>query len=111
MLKFLAVPALGLALALGASACSKSDADAHAGHNHAAEAKTYAVTGTVKGFQADGRVIILDHDKIEGFMDAMVMGFELADAKLGQGLKAGDKVAATLTVGQDTYILTELKKQ
>jgi Cu(I)/Ag(I) efflux system membrane protein CusA/SilA len=111
MLKFITVPALGLALAFGAAACTKVDADAHAGHGHSAEAKSYPVTGTVKGFQAEGRVVILEHDKIEGFMDAMTMGFELADAKLGQGLKVGDKISATLTVGQDTYILTELKKQ
>ena len=105
MKKHLAVAALALFVALGAAACKKKDAPA------AEAAQSYAVVGVVKGFQADGKVIILDHQKIEGLMDAMTMGFELADPALAKGLKAGDKVTATLSKQNELYKLTALSKQ
>lgn len=104
-------PALALGLALGAGACKKHDPHAGHGHGQAAVQKSYPLTGEVVRLQAEGRVVILKHDKIEGFMDAMTMGFELADPKQGQGLKPGDRVSATLVATADAYVLQDLKKR
>ncbi len=99
---------LTLGLALGAMACKKAETPAA---DAAAQVKTYPITGEVLKFQAEGKVVILKHDKIEGLMDAMTMGFELADPKLGAGLKAGDKVAGTLSHSADSYVITALAKR
>lgn len=108
MKKIIALAVLGLVLALGASACKKKDAPAAQGAAPAMH--DYAIEGVVKGFQADGRVIILDHKKIEGLMDAMTMGFELSDPAMGKSLKVGDKVSGVLSHGGDLYKITALKK-
>lgn len=106
MQKLFAIAALTLGLALGAGACKK--AEAPAAEN---AVRNFAITGEVVGFQADGRVILLKHEKIEGLMDAMTMGFELADPKLGAALKKGDKVGGNLRHSADSYVITELKKR
>jgi Cu/Ag efflux protein CusF len=77
----------------------------------AAEVKTYSSIGVIEGFQSEGKVIILKHQKIEGFMDAMTMGFELKDAALGKGFNKGDKVAFSLEVNENGPLVSALKKQ
>lgn len=103
MKKLFAVAALGLMLAFGATACKKADAPAAAGQN-------FAVIGVVQGFQAEGKIIILQHQKIEGLMDAMTMGFELQDPSMAKALKPGDHVHATLTKIDPTYKITAISK-
>lgn len=106
MSKLLVIPALALGLAFSATACKKAEAPAA----EAPAVRNFPITGEVQGFQADGKVILLKHDKIEGLMDAMTMGFELSDPKLGAGLKKGDKVSGNLAHSADSYIIDALKK-
>lgn len=68
---------------------------------------TWPVRGTVVRVDSPTRVI-LDHERIDGFMDAMVMPFTLADPALSRGLAPGDTVQGTLTVGPDRTALTAL---
>jgi Cu(I)/Ag(I) efflux system membrane fusion protein len=118
MKALLAIAALSLGLALGASACKKDEHDGHmqdlghGGHGAAVgTAKSYPIVGVVQGLQNEGQVVILKHQKIEGLMGAMTMGFELADPKLGAGLQKGDKISGTLTVQGDSYVLTGLQRE
>jgi Cu/Ag efflux protein CusF len=106
MKKPVLIAGLGLALAFGAAACKKAEAPAAA----APATQDYAVIGVVQGFQAEGKVIILKHQKIEGLMDAMTMGFELADPAKAKDLKPGDNVHATLTKMDQTYKITAISK-
>jgi len=104
---FLISAALLATLGLGMAACKKVDAPAAS----AAAVQTYPVTGVVKGFQSENKVIILQHEKIEGLMEAMTMGFELQDPALAKGLKVGDKVSGTLSVSADAYVISALSKK
>src|SRR5262245_35259748 len=88
------------------SACKKAEAPATA---PAAEMKTYSGTGVVQGFQAEGKVVILKHEKIEGLMEAMTMGFELKDPASAKGLQKGDKVSFSLEVAADNMLLSAIK--
>lgn len=90
-------------------ACKPVPKDAPAAQ--APEVKSYPITGIVKGFQSENKVVILQHDKIEGLMEAMTMGFELQDPALAKGLKVGDKVSGTLNVSADAYVLSALAKK
>lgn len=105
MQRTLSIIALSLSLALGLGACKKSDAP-----SQASAAKHFSIHGKVMGFQAEGKVVVLKHDKVEGLMEGMTMGFEMAPG-IGKGLKVGDTVNGTLTQTDDSYILTELNKQ
>lgn len=106
MKKAFLIGALALGAALTFSACKKAEAPAA----QAPVAKVYQGTGVVQLFQAEGRVIVLKHDKIDGLMDAMTMGFELKDPAQGKALKVGDKVAFTLTIVEDVPQITQIDK-
>ena len=82
-----------IALSLLASGCRREAAAPVAGAE-----KRYPVRGTVVQVDfPDGRVV-LDHEEIPDFMDAMTMPFAVRDRSLLNGLDAGDVVSATLVV-------------
>ena len=88
------------------SSCKKAEAPAAATD----ETKTYTGHGEVLGFQADGRVVILKHDRIVGFMEGMTMGFELKDPAWSKALKKGDIVDFVLEVKGYDPLITKITK-
>ncbi|MEN0067707.1 MAG: copper-binding protein [Myxococcota bacterium] len=66
---------------------------------------SYAVTGTVIEVRDDS--LIVAHDDIPGFMDAMTMPFPLANPQDRQRVSEGDTIRGTLLVGRRT-VLTDL---
>jgi len=109
-------PACTLALALGALAClpacgtPKSAPASAAPASGPAEAKTYPGHGVIRGFQSDGKVVVIEHQAIPGLMEGMTMGFELADPAAAKGFKVGDSVDFTLSVQGDNWLVESLKK-
>lgn len=65
------------------------------------ESKTYEVTGVVRELKVDGKTVVIKHDEIPGYMQAMTMPFEVRDAALLKGLEAGDGVKFRLRVTDD----------
>ena len=70
----------------------------------------------VEGFVGEGKVIavvpntqqvVIDHDEIKGFMDAMTMGFRVASPSLLDGLKAGDSVRFTIGAQEKSIVRIE----
>jgi protein SCO1/2 len=61
--------------------------------------KVYTVTGMVTRVDLPTRTIVVSHQAIVGLMDAMVMPFEVTEAKELQGVVPGAVVEFTLTVG------------
>ncbi len=66
--------------------------------------------GVIKAVKSEGRVLVIDHQKIEGFMDAMEMPFALESASLAKGLKVGDTVSFTLTEKVGEWPITKIEK-
>lgn len=60
----------------------------------------YPLTGTVVEVRSPTEIVVA-HDEIPGFMDAMTMPFTVRNA---QGLDPGDVVAGTLHVGDETIL-------
>lgn len=79
-----------VALAWSGAACG----DRPAGPN----ANRFDLTGVV--VRVDGDKIVLAHDEIEGFMEAMVMPFETRDEWALEIVTPGDRVQATLVVDE-----------
>lgn len=64
---------------------------------------TYSLRGKVMGTNLSTGEVVIDHDAIPGFMEAMTMPYKLADpspAALGE-LHAGDVITARLLVEKD----------
>ena len=85
-----------LALCAGLMACTSKAPD------------TYPVRGVVVDVNTVEQVVI-DHEAIDGFMDAMVMPFSVSDPAMLQGLRAGDIVEGTLKVDGVKSALTTLE--
>lgn len=73
--------------------------------------RTFEVKGRVAGFGQDGRTLIVAHEDIPGFMDAMTMPFKTPDsARVPADLEVGDAVAFTLTLGGSASYITGIHR-
>jgi Cu/Ag efflux protein CusF len=77
-------------------------------------------TGTVKRYQLHGQIVRLDpqahsavinHEKIEGWMEAMTMEFPVKDRGEFRALHVGDSIAATVFVRDLDYWIGEIRHQ
>lgn len=55
------------------------------------------------------QTVVISHESIPGYMDAMVMGFHVKDTASLKGVTPGDKVAFTLVVDKDSSWLEGLR--
>jgi protein SCO1/2 len=67
-------------------------------HACAAAQHRYPASGLVLSLDRDHQSMIVSHDSIPGYMDAMTMAFPVPSAKILGGIHAGDTVAFTLVV-------------
>jgi Cu/Ag efflux protein CusF len=51
--------------------------------------------------------IVVEHGKIEGFMDSMTMGYQVEPSSLLKELKSGDKIRFTIDVPKKTIVKIE----
>ncbi len=77
----------------------------------ASESKQYPIKGRVMAVDMKKPSVTLNHEDIPGLMKAMQMSFDVADAKLLDGLKEGDTVEGQLKVDGGKYVITELKRR
>lgn len=60
--------------------------------------QVFQVTGVVKQIRSEGRIAVIRHEEIPGYMVAMTMPFAVKDPAETAGLEAGDLVAFRMTV-------------
>jgi protein SCO1 len=87
-----------LALVLLSSACGRTDQ------------RTFAMQGQVLSIEAPRKELTVKHEDIKGLMPAMTMPYAVKDARLLDGLAAGDLINATLVVVSNDAYLTTIKK-
>ena len=90
---------LSLGLVLCAAGCSK-----------APEQRTFTLQGQVQSLDAAHKLVTVKHEEIKGFMPAMTMPYEVAEASVMNGLAPGDLINAKLVVFANGAHLTEIKK-
>src|SRR5205809_840492 len=73
--------------------------------------KVYDIKGKVVAVDAGKKEVTLDHEAIPGAMQAMEMPFKVEDAKILDGLKAGDQVEGKLKRTPGGDVITELHKR
>lgn len=86
-------------LALAAVACTTEES------NEPAETKRFEAVGTVVAVEGD--FVLIDHEDIAGFMDAMTMSFPVRDATILSGVEVGDRVRFGVVVAKDASYTVE----
>ena len=92
---------LTLLLALAAVACAPDQPEAPEGP------RTYEATGTVIG--VEGERVLIDHEDIPGFMDAMTMSFPVSDPTLLEGVVGGMRVSFRIVVDGASYAIDRIE--
>ena len=59
----------------------------------AAEGTIYRVRGVIRKVKNEGRIAVIDHEEIPGYMERMVMPFHAKDGSVFAAVKPGDQVA------------------
>jgi protein SCO1 len=98
----LAGAALALVVALfvfGLAACKKQED---------ANVKRYHLVGKVVAVDARGSSVIVDHQAIPGFMDAMTMAYPVRDVRILAPLNVGDEITADVVVASDGAYLDNI---
>jgi protein SCO1/2 len=72
--------------------------------------KSYPIKGTVTAIDLKKPSVKLDHEDIPGLMQAMEMNFSVKDAKILEGIKAGDHVSGELVKDDSGMTITRLEK-
>lgn len=95
--RLLASSLIFVALISGCHGGPKPDAAAASSQNF----KVYKVRGKVVSTDAAKGEVMLDHEAIAGFMEAMTMPYALKDASVLSELHPGDVITADVLVSQD----------
>jgi Cu/Ag efflux protein CusF len=70
--------------------------------------KTVTGEGKILTVVPETQEIVIDHEEIKGFMDAMTMGYKVNPTSLLKTVKAGDKVR--FTIDTDKRAITKIEK-
>ena len=96
---------LGLGLTLGLTSiggCRHSASDsASVAQTAQGDVKSFPIHGKIVSVDAKRGAIVLNHDAVPGFMDAMTMTYPLKDPSVASELHPGDVINATLLVRKD----------
>lgn len=95
---------------LAIAGCTNSSTAPPAGKQATAQ-KEYPIKGKVVAVDAAKPSVKLDHEDIPGLMKGMQMEFAVENAKVLEGLKAGDQVQGHLKVESGKHTITHLEKR
>jgi protein SCO1 len=84
---------------LGLAACK---------HQEDANVKRYHLVGKVVAVDARGSSVVVDHQAIPGFMDAMTMAYPVRDVRILAPLGVGDEITADVVVASDGAYLDNI---
>jgi len=76
---------------------------------HKPPEKRYAMQGVVKALDATAHTATIDAGKIGDWMEAMTMEYPVKPDAEFQKLHVGDKIDATVIVGDPAYYVTDIK--
>ena len=71
----------------------------------------YEVRGKVVRVEAARRSVVIDHEQIPGFMEAMTMPFEVRDSSILDGIEKGQEVEFRLVVQGNHAWIASFQKE
>jgi protein SCO1 len=79
-------------------------------HDFDPAARTFPARGVIRELKEDGRTLIVRHETITNYMDAMTMPFRVRDKRELVGLSAGDEITFRLRVTEDESWIESLQR-
>jgi protein SCO1/2 len=73
--------------------------------------RRYEMRGKVIRLQPSSQIAVIQHEKIEGWMEAMTMDFPVRDKEEFAKLRDGMRIRATVLVQDLDYWLTEIRPE
>jgi Cu/Ag efflux protein CusF len=73
-------------------------------------ARQWSVRGVVRAIVPEANLVVITHEEIPGYMEAMTMGFRTASAEIYDGVGVGDAVRFTLKGVPPDVVLTALER-
>jgi protein SCO1/2 len=70
----------------------------------------YQAKGIVKELRPNGKTVVIQHEAIPGYMQAMTMPFEVRDTNELRGLQTGDAIAFRITVTETDGWVSDIRK-
>ena len=67
-----------------------------------AQKKSYTLYGKVEAVEENSKGLTVNHEKVEGWMDAMTMTYAVDDPAVLKKVKVGDRIKATVYDGDLT---------
>jgi protein SCO1 len=71
---------------------------------------TFPVSGVVRELKPDGRTIVIRHEEVPNYMEAMTMPFRVKETRELAGLQPGDEIAFRLLVTEDESWIDQIAK-
>lgn len=90
-----------LVAALALAACSSQESQE--------QVKRYPMQGVVKGLDASIKTATIEAGKIDDWMEAMTMEYQVKPDAEFQKLHVGDRIQATVVVQGERFYLTDVK--
>ncbi len=72
--------------------------------------RTFQVKGVVQRLESDGKSVVIRHEKITNYMDAMTMSLEVRDTNELAGLAPGDAVSFRMLVTEEDGWIDQIRK-
>ena len=107
-LRLLMVLFAGLAACLNLS-CREAKIES-ASKAAATNVTTFPVMGVVRELRPDGRTVVIKHQEVTNYMEAMTMPFRVKDAALLTGLQPGDEISFRLLVTEDESWIDQIAR-
>ncbi len=101
---------VALAAAICCLACHPQTAFAEQSGVSPSAPREFAVKGVIRKLEPESGRVVLAHEAIPGFMEAMTMPFLAKPASSLAGLKAGDSIAFRLFVAEDESWIEKIVK-
>ena len=99
-----------LAVSMLASACGGAAGPSNA-PSSVASADARSTSGTIAEVRDDGRVLVISHDEIPGYMRAMTMPFEVEAGAREASLQKGDTITFTFVEQDGKRVITRLARK
>ena len=104
---FNGVRILCLAFIVLSTSCGEK---AQSNATHEKEPQTFAVKGIVKELKPDGRSVVIQHEEITNYMEAMTMPFRVRNSNELSQLKPGDEIRFRLLVTEDASWIDQVTR-